>query len=179
MNRHSLATLVALGAIAFGSAAFADPPQDKTAFAASLGGAFLPSGLDGPGSATAAFLELEVARSVRDKGALRLGFVGAYENTYYQSSANGLLVFRPEVYLASFYGLGGGAGLGYGSFSPKGGYNADHGGSPELAIYAIPMLLRLGARHNFEITLQGGLIDLASFGELEPFYDLSVGFATW
>jgi hypothetical protein len=149
------------------------------AFAGSVGAAYLPVASSGNGGTTAGFVEAAGVFRNR-KSDVRVGGIVAYETTDYQSSTSALVTLRTDLYFGSgVYALGVGSALGYGSFSPKGGYNADDGGSAEVAVYAVPMLLALGPKHSFEINFEVGAIRLFAWNEVEPFYNLSIGFASW
>ncbi len=153
---------------------------NETAFAASVGGGYVPAGVAGPGAASAGILELNLARSV-GRGDLRVGLIVAQESTYYQSSLALFLVASAYRYVGSgVYAWGGGVGVGYASLSPKAQYHADDGSTGELVSYFVPAMLRLGARRDFEVALKTGIVGVLGFGgEVDPFAALSIGFATW
>jgi|HubBroStandDraft_1064217.scaffolds.fasta_scaffold50611_2 hypothetical protein len=153
-------------------------PSTERAFAASIGGVFVPSGVAGPGAVTAGFLQAEMAWR-GSRGDVRAGLMGVYEETYYQSSVAGLATMRSHLYLGPVYAIGAGVALGYGSLSPQNGYNADSGGSGEFVAYAIPAMVRFGPKKNFELALEAGAVALLGFGEVDPFGGISFGFATW
>jgi hypothetical protein len=113
------------------------------------------------------------------RGDVRLGALGAYEETYYQSSESIFVLAQAHWYLGTVYAIGTSLGLGYASLSPKNGYNADSGGAGDLLWYGTPMLLRLGERSNVEVALHVGLLQSFATGETDPFLAASVGVATW
>jgi hypothetical protein len=157
----------------------AEQGSSGTALAVSAGGGYWPN-LTG-NSGGAATLEVDLALKTSDRFGFRIGLIGAYEMTSYQSSVIGFLVLRQYYYPGgSIYGFGGSVGAGYGMFSPQNGRHADDGGSPVLMATATPVTLRFGARRDFEISMQVGFVNLVSFGqELDPFYQVSFGFVTW
>jgi hypothetical protein len=181
-SRHLLCLLVLLVldcVIAAGSACAEQRPGPDPELVGTIGGAVLPSGGAKGGAATAFSLTGERRWSLTGTQEVRLGAVGSFEQTYYQSSFSLVATGRDIRWFGSgVYGLGYGLGLGFGVFSPKGGYHADDGSSLEVMILAAPVLLRLGAARNIELSLQAGIVRLLSFNEWAPAASLGIGFTT-
>ena len=144
----------------------------------SFGFGAIPAGVDGPGVATGELLQGGVAMS-GEKWETRASALLAFESTYYQSSTSGLLLVRTIRHFGSYFGFAFGVGIGGGSFSPKGNYNADNGGTFELAGQITPLFLHFGGSNQFEVGLDIGGIALTSFGDAVPFYDISIGYTRW
>lgn len=184
MKRINIA--VALLAIAgLGSDAAADEisasliaPEATTGLFASFGVGVVPAGVVGPGIASGELLQAGGALRSQSVEA-RLSVLVAFESTYYQSSTSALILERTARYVGNHFSFGGGLGLGFGSFSPTGDYNADNGTSFEVAFITTPVMVHLGTRNQFELGVDVGLLYLASFSEWDPFYQVSVGIVHW
>ena len=178
MRITPLLCLVVLGhhANADSSAPLSPQPAQAVGWYATLGAGWVPAGVDGPDSGSVELLE---GGATLRAGALeaRLGVIAAFESTSFQSSMNGLALARAERHQGAMFSWGAGLGVGYGNFSPMGTVNADRGGTPELATFVVPARLHVGPDHRVEVALQVGAIYLASFSEVDPFWELSVGYS--
>jgi hypothetical protein len=158
------------------SVALPRTPASTPVFGASIGGAYVPP-FSGPGSTWAGFLEVDLVKVV-PRGDYRVGALFAYASTYYEESTHAALVSRATWNLGSVYAVGSGFGLGYGSFSARNGLNGDNGGSITMLGDLMPMLLRFGPNRNLELSLHGGLVYAFSFGGVNPFGGVTLGFVT-
>jgi hypothetical protein len=154
------------------------PTPGDVGWFASFGFGAIPAGVDGPGLATGELLQVGAAFA-GERWEMRVSGLLAFESTYYQSSTSGLLMLRSIRHLGRYYSVAATAGIGGGSFSPMGDYNADNGGSFEVAALFTPVLLHFGGNNQFEVGFDVGVIGLLSFGDATPFYDVSIGYTRW
>jgi hypothetical protein len=162
-------------AVASDESADGELPLYSQGWYAAFGVGWLPAGVDGPSDASAELLQGGVAIRWR-QAEVRFSGVLAFESTSYQSSTSGMALARTARYFSPHFSIGAGLGLGVGSFTPKDGFNADNGMSPELIALLTPVTAHFGP---IEIGVDVGVLQLTSFSETDYFYQLSIGYVHW
>lgn len=196
----SIRALIGVAVLSLSSAAFADdatvaapaevtapvevaqpaevaaPAQVSKGLFISAGFAYLPGGIDGPGDAAAGVTQVGWRMRARNIE-LRFSGIAAYEETYYQTSFHVMGLAQFFRYAGDVYSFGAGVGVGVGSYSPIGDYNADNGTTAQVLLVATPATLHLGPGHHIEAGVDVGALYLVAFNEIAPFFQLRGGYA--